>query len=82
MILNNHECLPRIREVLVLVISEEKHSINNDTLKSDASRMFSVDTTSILLSLIRVALKMLTVALRRGGAKLRGMFCSVLSIGL
>ncbi len=76
------ECLPRMREVIVLVISEEEHSINSDALKSDTSRRFSVDTTSILLSLILVALKMLTVALGRGGAKLRGMFCSVLSIGL
>ncbi len=71
-----------MREVLVLVISEDKHSINSDALKSDTSRRFSVDTTSILLSLIFVALKMLTVALGRGGAKRRGMFCSLLSIGL
>ncbi len=70
--------LPRMRVVVVLVLSEDKHSINCDSLKSDT---FSVDTTSMLLSLIRVALKMLTVALGRGGAKLRGI-CSVLSIGL
>ncbi len=76
------ECLPRMKEVIVLVISEDKHTINSDSLKFDTSRRFSVDTTSILLSLILVALKMLTVALGRGGAKLRDMFCSVLSIGL
>ncbi len=71
-----------MREVAFLVISEEKHSINTDSLKSDTLRRFSVDTTSMLFSLIRVALKTLTVTLGRGGAKLRGMFCSVLAIGL
>ncbi len=58
-----------MRDVVLLVISEDKHSICSDSLKSDTSRRFSVDTTSILLSLILVALKMLTVALGRGGDK-------------
>ncbi len=58
-------CVPRMKEVIVLVISEEEHSINSDSLKSDTSRRFSVDTTSMLLSLILVALKMLT-GIRKG----------------